>query len=142
MIPLLDLAQKQNDGWLSLNAMNRVSPQTQGHTSGAPPLTAHCSAPGCSSPACLTGTHAPPAAGSLLDTVLVSSLQLPSQCLPQEDTGQAVTCLQVAKVLEMPPIRVYEVATFYTMFNRSKMGQYHIMVRHLATTVAARSPSA
>eukprot|EP00891_Asterochloris_glomerata_P003744 jgi/Astpho2/3744/Aster-04927 len=57
VIPLLDLAQKQNDGWLSLNAMNRV-----------------------------------------------------------------------AKVLEMPPIRVYEVATFYTMFNRSKMGQYHIMV--------------
>ena len=25
----------------------------------------------------------------------------------------------VAEVLEMPPMRVYEVATFYTMFNRS-----------------------
>lgn len=25
----------------------------------------------------------------------------------------------VAKLLEMPPMRVYEVATFYTMFNRS-----------------------
>ena len=24
----------------------------------------------------------------------------------------------VAKLLEMPPMRVYEVATFYTMFNR------------------------
>lgn len=24
----------------------------------------------------------------------------------------------VAKMLEMPPMRVYEVATFYTMFNR------------------------
>lgn len=57
VIPLLDLAQKQNGGWLSLNAMNRV-----------------------------------------------------------------------AKVLEMAPIRVYEVATFYTMFNRSKIGKYHVMV--------------
>jgi NADH dehydrogenase (ubiquinone) flavoprotein 2 len=57
MIPLLDLAQQQNDGWLSLAAMNRV-----------------------------------------------------------------------AKILEVPEIRVYEVATFYTMFNRSKMGKYHVMV--------------
>ncbi len=51
-------------------------------------------------------------------------------------------CLQVAKVLEMPPIRVYEVATFYTMFNRSKMGQYHIMVRQLVDPAAATPPSA
>ncbi|KAL3145988.1 hypothetical protein ABBQ38_015348 [Trebouxia sp. C0009 RCD-2024] len=57
VIPLLDLAQKQNQGWLSLNAMNKV-----------------------------------------------------------------------AEVLNLPPIRVYEVATFYTMFNRSKMGKYHVMV--------------
>lgn len=28
----------------------------------------------------------------------------------------------------MAPIRVYEVATFYTMFNRSPMGKYHVMV--------------
>lgn len=34
----------------------------------------------------------------------------------------------VAKLLEMPEIRVYEVATFYTMFNRSKIGKYHVMV--------------
>lgn len=57
VIPLLDLAQQQNEGWLSLAALNRV-----------------------------------------------------------------------AKVLDMPEIRVYEVATFYTMFNRSKMGKYHVMV--------------
>lgn len=57
LIPLLDLAQQQNEGWLTLAAMNRV-----------------------------------------------------------------------ASVLEMAPIRVYEVATFYTMFNRSKMGKYHVMV--------------
>jgi len=35
---------------------------------------------------------------------------------------------KVAEILETPPIRVYEVATFYTMFNRSKMGKYHLMV--------------
>lgn len=35
---------------------------------------------------------------------------------------------RVAKVLGMAEIRVYEVATFYTMFNRSKMGKYHVMV--------------
>ena len=57
MIPLLTLAQTQNKGFLTLNAMNRV-----------------------------------------------------------------------AEVLEVAPIRVYEVATFYTMFNRSKMGKYHLMV--------------
>ncbi|KIY97508.1 NADH dehydrogenase (ubiquinone) flavoprotein 2 [Monoraphidium neglectum] len=56
VIPLLDLAQQQNEGWLSLSALNRV-----------------------------------------------------------------------AKVLDMPEIRVYEVATFYTMFNRSKIGKYHVM---------------
>ena len=36
---------------------------------------------------------------------------------------------KVAEILEMPQIRVYEVATFYTMFNRSKIGKYHIMVQ-------------
>ena len=57
MIPVLDLAQQQNGGWLSLAAMNRV-----------------------------------------------------------------------AAVLGVPPIRVYEVATFYTMFNRSPIGKFHVMV--------------
>lgn len=57
VIPVLDLAQQQNDGWLSLNAMRKV-----------------------------------------------------------------------AEVLGMAEIRVFEVATFYTMFNRSKIGKYHVMV--------------
>jgi NADH dehydrogenase (ubiquinone) flavoprotein 2 len=57
VIPVLDLAQQQNEGWLSLAALNRV-----------------------------------------------------------------------AQVLGMAEIRVYEVATFYTMFNRSKVGKYHVMV--------------
>lgn len=57
VIPLLDLAQQQNAGWLTISCMNHV-----------------------------------------------------------------------AEVLGMAPIRVYEVATFYSMFNRFKVGKYHVMV--------------
>ena len=57
MIPLLDLAQQQNDGHLTLATMNHV-----------------------------------------------------------------------AEILEVAPICVYEVATFYSMFNRQKMGKLHVMV--------------
>ncbi len=34
----------------------------------------------------------------------------------------------VAERLEMPPIRVYEVATFYLMFNTSPIGKYHLQL--------------
>lgn len=34
----------------------------------------------------------------------------------------------VAKLLDMPPMRVYEVATFYTMYNRKPVGKYNIQV--------------
>jgi NADH dehydrogenase (ubiquinone) flavoprotein 2 len=34
----------------------------------------------------------------------------------------------VADFLEMPRIRVYEVASFYTMFNLSPVGKYHLQV--------------
>ena len=33
---------------------------------------------------------------------------------------------EVAKILEMPPMRVYEVATFYTMYNRDPVGRFHV----------------
>jgi len=33
---------------------------------------------------------------------------------------------EVARLLEMPPMRVYEVATFYTMYNRNPVGKFHI----------------
>ncbi|KAH6644174.1 thioredoxin-like [2Fe-2S] ferredoxin-domain-containing protein [Boeremia exigua] len=35
---------------------------------------------------------------------------------------------EVARILEMPPMRVYEVATFYTMYNRTPVGKYHVQV--------------
>ncbi|XP_074644872.1 NADH dehydrogenase [ubiquinone] flavoprotein 2, mitochondrial-like [Tubulanus polymorphus] len=56
-IPLLDLAQRQNDGWLPISAMHAV-----------------------------------------------------------------------ADMLNMPKMRVYEVATFYTMFNREPVGKYHVQI--------------
>ncbi|NIJ20071.1 NADH-quinone oxidoreductase subunit E [Sphingomonas naasensis] len=34
----------------------------------------------------------------------------------------------VARALEMPYIRVFEVATFYTMFNLAPVGRYHVQV--------------
>ncbi|XP_078474565.1 NADH dehydrogenase [ubiquinone] flavoprotein 2, mitochondrial [Lampetra fluviatilis] len=35
---------------------------------------------------------------------------------------------KVAEILKIPKMRVYEVATFYTMYNRQPMGKYHIQV--------------
>jgi NADH-quinone oxidoreductase subunit E len=34
----------------------------------------------------------------------------------------------VAKILDMAPIRVYEVATFYTMFNLKPVGKFHLQL--------------
>ncbi|VDM46658.1 unnamed protein product [Toxocara canis] len=35
---------------------------------------------------------------------------------------------EVARILEIPRMRVYEVATFYTMFNRQPVGKYFVQV--------------
>lgn len=35
---------------------------------------------------------------------------------------------KVAEILKLPNMRVYEVATFYTMFNREPVGKYHVQV--------------
>jgi hypothetical protein len=36
---------------------------------------------------------------------------------------------KIAKILDMPPMRVYEVATFYTMYNRTPIGVHNLQVR-------------
>jgi NADH:ubiquinone oxidoreductase subunit E len=41
---------------------------------------------------------------------------------------------EVARLLEMPPMRVYEVATFYTMYNRDPVGKWHLQA---CTTVSS-----
>ena len=35
---------------------------------------------------------------------------------------------KIAKILEVPPISVYEVSSFYTMFNREPVGKFHLQV--------------
>jgi NADH-quinone oxidoreductase subunit E len=35
---------------------------------------------------------------------------------------------EIARRLGMPPIRVYEIATFYAMFNTAPVGKYHLQV--------------
>ncbi len=50
----------------------------------------------------------------------------------RRDTGSGwvprVAMDVVASRLQMPPIRVYEVATFYLMFNTSPVGTYHLQL--------------
>lgn len=47
----------------------------------------------------------------------------------QNDNFLSIGCMNhVADVLKVPPMRVYEVATFYTMFNREPVGKFHVQV--------------
>ena len=41
---------------------------------------------------------------------------------------------EVARLLEMPPMRVYEVASFYTMYNRTPVGKFFVQA---CTTVSS-----
>jgi NADH dehydrogenase (ubiquinone) flavoprotein 2 len=56
---------------------------------------------------------------------------LPLLDLAQRQLGGWVSLAamnKVAEICEVPPIQVYEVATFYVMYNRSPVGKYHIQV--------------
>ncbi len=48
--------------------------------------------------------------------------QNPSQWISEA----VVNC--IADILDMPPMRVHEVASFYTMYNKSPVGRFHIQV--------------
>jgi NADH dehydrogenase (ubiquinone) flavoprotein 2 len=45
---------------------------------------------------------------------------------------------EVARLLEMPPMRVYEVASFYTMYNRTPVGKFFVQA---CTTVCLKAPN-
>lgn len=55
---------------------------------------------------------------------------LPILHLVQEDIGyiSAAEEKQVADLLEIKPIQVREVVTFYTMYSRKSVGKYHIQI--------------
>lgn len=53
---------------------------------------------------------------------------MPALFLAQEEHGYLpdAVLLEVADVLDVPEIWVYEIATFYTMFNTEPVGRFHI----------------
>lgn len=56
---------------------------------------------------------------------------LSPQTLAQEQNGNWLPLAamnRIAQMLDMPAIRVYEVATFYSMYNREAMPKYHLQV--------------
>ena len=60
-----------------------------------------------------------------------SSAVIPALFIVQKQNNNFLTLSamnKVAKTLEMTPMQVYEVASFYTMFNRTKVGKYHLQV--------------
>lgn len=58
------------------------------------------------------------------------SALLPAFYVAQEEKGwlSRETMDEIAEILELPRIRVYGVATFYTMFYKEPMGKYVIQV--------------
>eukprot|EP00834_Sanchytrium_tribonematis_P006696 NODE_517_length_6557_cov_0.431558.p5 type:complete len:193 gc:universal NODE_517_length_6557_cov_0.431558:5615-6193(+) len=55
---------------------------------------------------------------------------IPLLDLAQRQNGfLSIGCMNhVAEILQVPPMRAYEVASFYTMFNREPIGKFHIQV--------------
>ena len=58
-----------------------------------------------------------------------SSAVIPVLFIAQKQNNNFLTLSamhKTAKILEMTPMQVYEVACFYTMFNRTRVGKYHL----------------
>lgn len=56
---------------------------------------------------------------------------MPLLWLAQEQNNNQVTLQamqKIAKILEVPDMAVYEVASFYTMYNRFPLGKYHLQI--------------
>jgi NADH-quinone oxidoreductase E subunit len=58
------------------------------------------------------------------------SALLPALFLAQEKYGYLTkeAMEEVAAILDLHPVQVYEVATFYTMFNKKPVGKFHVQV--------------
>ncbi|OFX13180.1 MAG: NADH dehydrogenase [Alphaproteobacteria bacterium RIFOXYD12_FULL_60_8] len=71
-----------------------------------------------------------------VDTILAKYPQgRNSACMPLLDLAQRqegwltrAAMDHVANLLGMPPIKVYEVATFYTMYNLNPVGDHHVQI--------------
>ena len=58
------------------------------------------------------------------------SAVLPALHLAQAEQGYVTkdAMAEIAQILSVPPIQVYESATFYTMYNKKPVGRNHIQV--------------
>ncbi len=58
------------------------------------------------------------------------SAVLPALYIAQEEEGYVTkdAMAEIARILDIPPIQVFESATFYTMFNKKPVGRHHIQV--------------
>ena len=59
------------------------------------------------------------------------SATMPLLWLAQKQNNNLVTLAamqKIAKILEIPEMAVYEVASFYTMYNRTPVGKYHLQI--------------
>lgn len=58
------------------------------------------------------------------------SLTLPALRIAQEDLGYVSepAMIDIAEILELTPIQVYDVATFYSQYNMKPVGQYLVQV--------------
>ncbi len=102
-IPLLDLAQQQHGGWIPVQAMNRV------HLLLTMGIVFH-DLQNCRQRVaiavfwCLGFTR--------------NFFFVISNWWVNDDHWVSIIYLQIAQIIGVAPIRVYEVATFYSMFNR------------------------
>ncbi len=56
---------------------------------------------------------------------------MPLLWIAQEQNGNFLSLAamkKVAKILEIPDMNVYEVVSFYTMYNRTRVGKYHLQM--------------
>jgi NADH dehydrogenase (ubiquinone) flavoprotein 2 len=56
---------------------------------------------------------------------------MPLLWLAQKQNGNFTSLAamkKIAKILEVPDMAVYEVATFYTMYNRTPVGKFHLQI--------------
>jgi NADH dehydrogenase (ubiquinone) flavoprotein 2 len=59
------------------------------------------------------------------------SALMPMLWLAQKQNGNFLTLAamqKIAKILEIPEMAVYEVASFYTMYNRTNVGKFHLQI--------------
>lgn len=72
---------------------------------------------------------------------MLTSCPCPPLVLLQRQCGNFLPLAamnKVAQVVGVPPVRVYEVASFYTMFNRERVGAFRLRAGGWRGTAASK----